>query len=1777
MKKLAILFTLLISSSLSFAQLAGDVNLSSANATFWGENESDIAGHHVSIIGDIDNDGNDDFVITAPKRDFDETTADNGGVYLFYGDASGWSGQISLRSADALFTGALAGQEASHDVFGLGDINNDGYPDFGVGLKKHNTPSDSARGGKVYLFFGSATRLSGEASLETADASLVGTKAYAEAAHVTPAGDTNGDGFDDFIVGAGFHSQIGAEAGKVYLFLGKPTDQWGVDVSMEVAADASYLAEAAYDWAGHRVAGVGDVNDDGKDDFIIGAHNVDTEDLINNGKVYLILGKKNGWQTDVSLSQADASWIGQNKQGLGWNVASPGDVDGDDIPDMLFGQKKGKYFVVLSKNLNLTQEQPIETTADVSFSHAGVLDDDIGHDNGTLGDINADGFDDFIIGGSKADDATVGTATGKSYVFWGRSNWPSSIALDDADVLLTGENAEDAGGFSASGLGDVNNDGINDLLISAIHNDENGANSGKIYLFLNTTPALTLLSPNGGEKYTPGENQNIQWLTDPDVDNVKLEFSENDGDTWSLIADNIADTGSFPWTIPDTSSDSCLVRISDASDGDPMDVSNGLFAISSEPSIRIVSPNGGESFSAGSTIDLEWTSNDVTENLRIELSVDNGVTWDMISADENNDGVLSWLVPDRASTRCIIQIASSPTIDIRDVSDAPFSITGSDYNVHRVEAEDVILSDGYIAEDRYESSNGQVARMTTSASNGTVKYNFALVPGEYQLYVRYSDEIDGACQSVVKIENRTVDEWNWDAAVGSDVNPYRRIGKFTFKYGDEISMWTLRDNGEYARVDYFDFKSTGLPTDYLSVRKPNGGETWDIGSTQTIAWGSFATSGFVNIELSRDNGATWQEIAADVPSNGVGTFVWPVEGPASKQCLVRVTDTDGSPVDISDGVFSIVEAVVPSITVISPNGGETWITGSNQAITWTSENTSGALKIDLSRDSGANWETLAATTPDDGSFGWIVSEPAANTCLVRVADITSAAADTSDNAFTIAKPTITITAPNGGESWDIGTRQNIVWKPEYISGNVKVELSRDSGATWETLSADLAVTPDQAGNAQLSWQVSGPESKTCLVKVSAADGSAEDVSDAVFTITSPPSITVTAPNGGEKPHIGESLNITWTSNKVTSDVKVELSRDNGATFSSLTDATPNDGVLEWIVIGPAASECLIKITSAAGTESDDSDAAFSILEPPQITVTSPNGGEVWTIGGIEKITWTSVSTSGQVRIEMSRDAAAAWDTIIETTDDDGEHDWTVTLPASETCLIKITDVAGPAADQSDAVFIIKNPPEPIITIIQPNGGEDWSIGSQQIIKWFSKDISSSVKIELSRNGGSLWEVLSEDITVNANESGISQFDWTINTPASDDCLIKVTALDGSADDVSDAAFIISEKPAVTVTAPNGGEKWQVGTTQTISWQAINIAKLKIELSINAGKAWTELVAETDNTGEFVWPVTGATSDSALIRVSSLDGAVSDTSDTLFAIVPPPRLSVESPNGGEIVHIEKQFAISWHSINTSGWIDIELTRDNGVTWESVADSTEDNGAFMWTATGPASNTCLVRITDVDGSPSDVSDAHFSIAEEPTITLLTPADGDIWNVGDQQSIQWESVNIGEMIKIELSKDGGTSWDILIESVGNTGSWNWMVTQPISDDCYIRVTDTTSGLSAKNAGAFMIKFPTGVAQIDDEIPTDFALLQNYPNPFNPETRITYQLAERSEVTLQVFNIQGSLIATLVSGTQAAGTYMLTWHGVNDAGDLMPSGVYFYRITADNFAAIKRMTYMK
>jgi hypothetical protein len=98
-----------------------------------------------------------------------------------------------------------------------------------------------------------------------------------------------------------------------------------------------------------------------------------------------------------------------------------------------------------------------------------------------------------------------------------------------------------------------------------------------------------------------------------------------------------------------------------------------------------------------------------------------------------------------------------------------------------------------------------------------------------------------------------------------------------------------------------------------------------------------------------------------------------------------------------------------------------------------------------------------------------------------------------------------------------------------------------------------------------------------------------------------------------------------------------------------------------------------------------------------------------------------------------------------------------------------------------------------------------------------------------------------------------------------------------------------------------------------------------------------------------------------------------------------------------------------------------------------------------------------------------------------------------------------------------------------------------------------------------------------ISELLPDRYVLAQNYPNPFNPQTHIVYQLSRAGQVTLTVYNVMGQAVCRLVDGSQGAGEHTVTWHGLDDAGRPVASGIYFYQLAAGEFVETRKMLLLK
>ncbi len=335
-----------------------------------------------------------------------------------------------------------------------------------------------------------ALALDRDTDLSLADASFIGEDGMDYAgASVTGVGDVNGDGYDDFLVGAfGDEDGPGSNAGQTYLILGKASG-WNMNNDLS-AASASFQGEGVDDMSGSSISGVGDVNGDNYDDFIIGAYrNSETGD--NAGQTYLVLGKASGWAMDTSLSAANASFRGEDEwDWAGFSVSGVGDVNGDSYDDFIIGAYlsgtgAGQTYLILGKASGWVMDYNLGS-ANASFCGEGY-DNWSGQSVSGAGDVNGDGYDDFLIGANGYDDGPNSTV-GQSYLIFGRelADWGMDYNLSAADASFQGEADADQSGWSVSGAGDINSDGYDDFLIGAKYS---ASGAGQAYLILGNAAA----------------------------------------------------------------------------------------------------------------------------------------------------------------------------------------------------------------------------------------------------------------------------------------------------------------------------------------------------------------------------------------------------------------------------------------------------------------------------------------------------------------------------------------------------------------------------------------------------------------------------------------------------------------------------------------------------------------------------------------------------------------------------------------------------------------------------------------------------------------------------------------------------------------------------------------------------------------------------------------------------------------------------------------------------------------------------------------------------------------------------------------------------------------------------------------------------------------------------------------------------------------------------------------------------------------------------------------
>ena len=510
-----------------------ETNLESVNASFWGEDEWAHSGYSVASAGDVNGDGYDDILIGAYNDCDGGDWA--GQTYLIFGKASGWSMDTDLSASDASFLGEDGNDYSGYSVSGAGDVNGDGYDDILIGAIGNDEGGSNA--GQTYLIFGKTSGWSMDIGLSASDASFWGEDAGDYSGwSVAGAGDVNGDGYNDILIGAPGKYDDDSR-GQTYLILGKASG-WSMDTNLSVS-DASFRGEYKSDHSGRSVAGAGDVNGDGYDDILIGAP-YNTDGSWNAGQTYLIFGKVYGWALDTNLSASDASFQGEDGSDYsGDSVSGAGDVNGDGYDDILIGVQNnddggnwaGQTYLIFGRTSSWAMDTAL-TDSDASFI-GEQAEDGSGNSVSGAGDVNGDGYDDILIGACRYSDN--GLWAGQTYLILGKpTGWEMGVNLSASLASFKGEVAQDHSGCSVASARDVNGDGYDDILVGADHNDDGGNIAGQTYLIFpdhNSEPT----SITSVKAYSDDEYSNEISYREPG-DRVYLELTAEDKDSRKNIA-----------------------------------------------------------------------------------------------------------------------------------------------------------------------------------------------------------------------------------------------------------------------------------------------------------------------------------------------------------------------------------------------------------------------------------------------------------------------------------------------------------------------------------------------------------------------------------------------------------------------------------------------------------------------------------------------------------------------------------------------------------------------------------------------------------------------------------------------------------------------------------------------------------------------------------------------------------------------------------------------------------------------------------------------------------------------------------------------------------------------------------------------------------------------------------------------------------------------------------------------------------------------------------------
>ncbi|MGE5316231.1 MAG: choice-of-anchor D domain-containing protein, partial [Acidobacteriota bacterium] len=900
------------------------------------------------------------------------------------------------------------------------------------------------------------------------------------------------------------------------------------------------------------------------------------------------------------------------------------------------------------------------------------------------------------------------------------------------------------------------------------------------------------------------------------------------------------------------------------------------------------------------------------------------------------------------------------------------------------------------------------------------------------------------------------------------------------------------------------------------ITSPNGGEIWKTYSTHNITWNSNFT-GYIKIELSQDNGASWIPIVNSiVATKGNYTFTVPPFA-SSPNCLVKLSVVGGTYSSISAAPFTITSDDVPNIVVNTPNTNVRWNGGSVHSINWTVSGAVQNVKIEYTTDNGTAWKLVKASAPaSDQSFQWTVPSDASTQCRVRVSDAANAALnDVSDELFTITN--LSLTSPMAGEKIKAGSVKNIQWTAGGIS-TVNLAYSLNSGQTWTTIATNIA-----ASGQTYAWTVPQSISSSCLIKITdQSDPTLIDVMDSVFTIWQVVTVAQTPGMGQAVLTLG-ATNVTFSAFVITPG-SLELSYYSGE--------------------GPAAGA----LPKTASTVSD----YYWSVNAPQLTYM--NGKVSIPVGALSnvinsaKLTWLKRNASSETWVNIGgivKDGA-----LTSTVPFTGFKELAIGVvsPPSLTVNAFINIGTSKMSLAKDTTFVISN-----------EGGDTLRIGTIQ---------SSDSAFTVTSSSAVLAGGESFTDTLRFMPRAFGQVNAVIRISSNDAGGMDSIRISGSSPypflSTNLSTILFGEVPR------NVASK----ATLILSNSSLNILKVT-NVYTNTGAfsvSKTSLtIPQKDSLAiTFVPVVNGVILDTLFLVNNSQQSVVKIP---LSGSSPQPQLAASA--------VSVVFADVRKNDSSKSTITLYNRSINPLVLASVSSGTSAFTVSPTTAKEiKANDSLIISLVFSPGSLGISSDTLTINSDGGTLRIPMKGTSPYPVFTAPGMLNFGNVLRTSVKTLQLSIVNSSINDLVIDSMICRGKQfsNAVVggLRPVKKGDTLKVMVTFAPDSLRQYSDTLFFFSnaqtriekitligggvlTGIDRNELTVPARYALMQNYPNPFNPSTVIGFSLPVESQVQLKIYDMVGRELQTLVDDKLSAGCYSLTFN----AGKLS-SGMYIYRLIA-------------